>query len=154
LTKPLVYLCGPITGLSYQDARHGWRGDIRSKIDKQIDLLSPMRQEKHLSEIQQISPEAYPDNPVSTELAIISKDFLDVQRSTLVVANFLGATQLSVGSICEVSWAYALRKQTVFIMEATGAVHDRFFLKGQAQYFVTSVDQAADIVNSLLLPGI
>lgn len=151
-----VYLCGPITGLSYEEARHGWRSKMRKLVDSRIDLLSPMRQENHLAEIKKISPEAYPENPVSTAKAIVAKDFLDVTAADIIVANFVGAKELSVGSICEVSWAYALRKPVILVMEKEGNVHDRFFIKEQIEFNhgIHNVEEAAEMVNMLLLPGV
>ena len=46
-----VYLAGPISGLSYEEARYGWRSEILGMIDGDIDVLSPMRQEGHLKEV-------------------------------------------------------------------------------------------------------
>lgn len=153
--KPSVYLCGPITGLSYGEARNGWRAEFASYMDQTlIDLYSPMRQENHLlSELQTIEHKAY-DGVLASARGIVAKDRLDVQRATIVVAGFLGAKVVSIGSICEVAWADAWQKPTIIIMEPAGNCHDRFFLTELAAYRVATIKEAAGVASAILLPGI
>lgn len=149
-----VYLCGPITGLSYQDARFGWRKKIADILDPSIGVLSPMRQEGHLAEVQKINHMPTNDRPLHTQRGIVRKDKLDVRRSTIVCANFLGATEVSQGSLIELGWADMADKDIMLIMEPEGNIHDRFFARDLASYRVTSVEEAAHTINSLLLPGV
>lgn len=149
-----VYLCGPITGLSYGEARNGWRKVVGEKIAPTIEVLSPMRQEGHLSEIQEIAHKPYEYNPLSSSRGIVSKDYLDVKRSDIVIANFLGAKAISVGSVMEIAWAWAMRKDVILVIEAEGNPHDRFFLTEQCPYRVETVEEAAAMANALLLPGV
>src|SRR5688572_1825858 len=121
--KPRIYLCGPITGLSYGEARNGWRREFATYVDDNlIDLYSPMRQEGHLAEVQSIEHKPY-DGVLSQSRAIVAKDLLDIRRADLIVANFVGAKDHSVGSICEVAWSYLLDKPVISIMEPSGNVH-------------------------------
>lgn len=152
--KPRIYLCGPITGLSYGEARNGWRAEFASYIDQSlIDLFSPMRQEGHLSEVQSIEHKPYA-GVLSSAKGIVAKDLLDVKRATLVVANFRGAKIHSIGSICEVAWTYILGNPCIGIFEPAGNVHDRFFLTEQIQFRVETVREAAEHAKSILLPGV
>lgn len=152
--KPSIYLCGPITGLSYGEARNGWRAEFASYIDRTlIDVYSPMRQEGHLSEVQSIEHKPY-DGILSSARGIVAKDRLDVQRATVVVGGFLGAKLVSIGSICELAWADAWQKTTIIILEPKGNCHDRFFLTEMADYRVPTVKEAADVASAILLPGI
>src|ERR1043165_5987499 len=114
--KPRIYLAGPITGLSYKDARYGWRKEFAEYVGESFDLFSPMRQEGHLAEIQTIEHKPY-DGILSTAKAIVAKDRLDVQRADLVIAGFLGAPMASIGTTVELGWADAWEKTTIIIME-------------------------------------
>jgi hypothetical protein len=150
-----VYLCGPITGLSYQAARYGWRKTIADMLDPSIGVLSPMRQEGHLSEVQAINHNPTNDRTLHTQRGIVRKDKLDVRRSTIVVANFLDAKVVSQGSLIELGWADMADKDIMLIMEKDGSnVHDRFFARDLASYRVDSVEEAAHTINALLLPGV
>ena len=46
-----VYLSGPITGLTYGEARYTWREEFAKKAPG-IRVLSPMRHEGHLAEMR------------------------------------------------------------------------------------------------------
>lgn len=152
--KPRVYLAGPITGLSYGEARHGWRAEFAKYLDPAIEAYSPMRQENHLSEIQLIEHKPY-DGILSQAKAIVAKDRLDVQRADLIVAGFLGAKLVSVGTLIEIGWADAWNKTTIIIMEPDGSnPMDRFFLTEMADFRVATVKEAADVANAILLPGV
>jgi len=50
--KGSVYLSGPIAGQTYDDARFGWRKEFAEKMAIGIKVLSPMRHEGHLAEVQ------------------------------------------------------------------------------------------------------
>lgn len=152
--KPSIYLAGPITGLSYREARFGWRQEFASYIDPtRIDVFSPMRQEGHLAEIQTIEHKPY-DGVLSQAKAIVAKDKLDVKRADLIVAGFLGAKIVSAGSLIELGWADAWEKTTIMILEPHGNPHDRFFVTEVADFRVSSVREAAEVANAILLPGV
>lgn len=149
-----VYLCGPITGLSYNQARYGWRKDFSDQLDKSITVLSPMRHEGHLAEVRKIKKGSYDGNVFSSSKGIRAKDKLDVQMADVVVACFLGAKEFSIGSVMEIGWADWAGKQILLIMEDKGNIHDRFFMADAAAFRVSDVSEAAAICNSLLSIGI
>lgn len=154
--KPAVYLCGPIHGLTHDEARYGWRFEIRKYLNKSIDVLSPMRQEGHLKEIGVIKsePDLYDASPISRAKAIVAKDCLDIDRSDLLVVNMQGAKIPSIGSIFEMGYAYKAGKRIVLIMGDEDKVHNHVFVKEPAAITVPSVAEAAEIVNMLLTPGL
>lgn len=154
-----VYLAGPITGLSYLDARYGWRKMFADRLHPSIQALSPMRQEGHLAEIKVIGHTPYDSHQLSSSKGIVGKDKLDVQRSDLVVFNFLGAKVVSRGSLIELGWADAYGKPIIIVLEKADTAafqnpHDYFFATELAQFRVDSIEEAAEMTNALLLPGI
>lgn len=149
-----VYLGGPIAGLSYAAARNGWRTDFAPLLDPSIQPLSPMRQEGHLAEIKEIGVHGYDQNQLSSAKGIVAKDCLDIDRSALVVFNFLEAKKLSAGSIWEMGYAKRAGKPIVIIMESEGNPHDHVFIVTSADFRCTSIEEAAKVVNALLLPGV
>lgn len=152
-----VYLAGPITGQSYEEARNGWRKEFAGYLDFNIQPLSPMRQEGHLAEIKKISGHGYDHNQLSTDKGIFSKDKLDIERCAIAVFNFLGAPRVSIGSVWEMGYAHARGTPIILIMESGEEVeniHDHCFVTEAASYRCTTVREAAQIVNALLTPGI
>src|SRR6266496_3983065 len=134
-----IYLAGPITGLTYEQARFGWRKEFATYLDFNIESLSPMRQESHLAEIKNIDGHGYDYNQLSTNKGIFSKDILDIERCDLAVFNFLGATKVSVGSIWEMGYAYARGKPIILVMEPDRKnIHDHLFVTEAAAFRCTT----------------
>lgn len=153
MTK-LVYLAGPITGLTYEDARFGWRQEFKNLLHPHLNVLSPMRHELHLAEQGTIEDVDYPDNPLNTSRGIVTKDRMDIRRASVFVACLLGAKSVSVGTLIECGWANAYGLPIVVVVEDEGNCHDRLFLREIADYRVNGVVDATSIVNGLLSEGV
>lgn len=151
-----VYLSGPIQGLTYKDARYGWRKEFTDMLDPEIVVLSPMRHEGHLAELndQPIEIGRLPKNMFSRPKMIVAKDYLDIDESTIVVINLLGATKISQGTIAEVGYATAKGKTIIVIREPEGNIHNTPFISEAASAVVGSCWEAAQLVNSLLSEGL
>lgn len=152
-----VYLAGPISGLSYEEARNGWRKEFAGYLDFNLKPLSPMRQEGHLAEIKSIDGHGYDYNQLSTDKGIVAKDILDIERCDLVVFNFLDASRVSIGSIWEMGYAFARAKPIILVMESgkdVQNIHDHLFVTEAAAFRCTTLKEAAEIANALLVPGI
>ena len=151
-----VYLSGPITGVSYNEARFGWRAKFADYLDEGIIPLSPMRHEGHLAELSTEAETVLPPGKThifSHPRMIVSKDMLDIEQCDLMVVNLLGATTVSQGTIWEMGYAKGKGKQLVVIMEANN-VHKSPFIRESANIVVDNVEDAIMIVNSLLSEGI
>jgi len=156
-----VYLAGPITGLSYGEARHGWREafpELFSPVIREhVKFYSPMRGKDHLAEINKIiGGDVYKSNPITSAAGITTRDHNDVYTSHVMVANFLGAKSGSLGTGIEFGWASAYKVPIVTIMEPEGSgnPHDHLMIKHLSGYIVHDLETAARIVQLILLPGI
>lgn len=162
-----IYLAGPITGLSYGEARHGWREEFDAILYKMgpafrhIKCRSPMRAKQHLETLEEIG--ATGDQPeydhfISKGRAIVERDRNDVRTSDAVVFNFLGASVASVGSCIEIGWADAFRVPTVLIIEDYARIlknpHEHLMVDGICGYRVNNLQDAAFAVANMLTPGI
>lgn len=159
MSKPAIYLCGPITGLSYNDAFDGWRGVFQrtldpARLDHAIDIYNPMRHQGAMAEVGCIEAtnEAYEHNPLMTERAVVAKDKLDVKRSSLIVVCLLGATTITVGSLIELGWADAWDIPILLIMEKSGNPHEHLFVRTIASFRTDNIEEAASMAYMLLLP--
>jgi nucleoside 2-deoxyribosyltransferase len=154
-----VYLAGPITGLSYGEARHGWREEMKTLLAPGIEAFSPMRGKDHLKHLDKITGDAksvYASNPMTTGRGITGRDRFDVMTCDVMVAYFLGAEKASVGTCIEFGWADAFRKPVVRIMETDSAKnpHDHLIMNEIATYDVQNLEDAARLVNLLCSAGI
>lgn len=144
-----IYLAGPISGLSYDDATFGWREKFAGLMPEHIHCHSPMRGKKYLSAVKDLGQKL----PESIGRSILVRDYDDVQTCDLIVAHFLDAPRVSIGTCCEFGFAYALQKPLVMINKP-GSIHDHTFLTEIAGWVVEDVEQAAIIAINFLTPGI
>jgi nucleoside 2-deoxyribosyltransferase len=146
----LLYLAGPITGLTWNNSQ-SWREGVTKALPQEIRTISPLRGQRHsLSGV--IKAEAYVGDPTVTDRGINGRDRFDVFRCDAILINFLGATQVSKGTMIEIGWADALRKPIIVVMEDSGNVHDHPMLRDNALYIVNNLDEAVKLVEALLLP--
>jgi nucleoside 2-deoxyribosyltransferase len=142
-----IYLCGPISGLSYGDCTD-WRKYAASKLADDIIPLSPMRGKEYLKS-QSSMPQA--DHQVmSTADAIIARDRNDVMSCDMLLANFLGAKITSIGSVVELGWADAWRKPVILVMEKTGNIHSHPFVDKLCGFKVHTLDEGIEVANAIL----
>jgi nucleoside 2-deoxyribosyltransferase len=154
--RKTVYLAGPITGTSYEEATNGWRKEIAAQLDEEgISCLSPMRGCEHLKGTSKFTSleKDYGVNPVTTAAAIVARDRNDVRTCDLMIVNFLGATQRSLGTAVEFGWADRYDKPIILIMEDEGNVHEHVMLTHLAGFRVRTLEDAVLLAEHILLPG-
>lgn len=153
----VVYLSGPITGLTYREARYGWRKKFIQWLDEGIIVLSPMRHEGHLAEMKKIpmEPDNLPTHLFSHPKMIVGKDFLDIEQCTIMLVNFIGAKKVSQGTIIEMGYARGLHKTIITAAtEEDLKVHNSPFIPVLSDVIVPTLKEAAIIVNSLFSEGV
>jgi nucleoside 2-deoxyribosyltransferase len=104
-----IYLCGPITGLSYHDAVD-WRNKatnwFRLRSEQPVGTIDPMQGELKTS----VPQERMKD--------ILALDYHYVTKADLILANFLHTSDnISSGSISELAWAWTNRTPIIAIMK-------------------------------------
>lgn len=168
--KRTVYLAGPITGLKYHDARYGWRKDFADLLPEHVLPMSPIRFKDYLRDEASLAgdPDMYPGHLLSRPKGIVCRDHNDLHKADAMVACFLGAERVSIGTCIEFGWAHAYDIPVVMVIENEGNIHvhengqDRrvdnphwhAMLTEIAGYVTPSLDEAAKIVEYLLTPGI
>lgn len=148
----LVYLAGPITGMTY-DAATQWREDVALNLPTGMRGISPMRGKEYLKTLVPDNlPSVLKDGtlPMSGARAIFSRDTFDIRRSDVVLANLRGADRVSVGTVFELGYAHALGKTVIVVMEAAGNPHDHPFVREAATFVVGTTDEALALMRSLV----
>lgn len=157
-----VYLAGPITGLTYQQAAQTWRKEFANLLHARaphIECFSPMRAKEFLDNDQSLGCTGVELDKIGHALArplgILARDSNDVRNRDAIVACFLGATdRVSIGTVWEIGHARALNKPIIVVMEPTGNIHDHVFITHSAGYVVDTLDEAALICGTLLTPDL
>ena len=145
-----VYLAGPILGCSYGGAME-WREYVKTLFPENIICLSPMRNKEYLRGETVINKSEYADNPLSTPQGINTRDRNDVIRCDVLLANFLNATQPSLGTGVEFGWADILRKPVVATMKETD-IHYHKMIRGIAGYIFPTIEESVEMVKKILIP--
>ena len=148
LPTKTVYLAGPISHLSHEAATYGWRKDFAEAMPSHIHCISPMRSTNDRAHIKKLPKQP----PADVLKRVVTRDFFDIQTCDLIVANFLDADIVSIGTCCEFGFACALRKPVIMVHKK-GDVHDHGFLTHIAGWVVKDLNKAIDLTINTLTPG-
>lgn len=150
--KGTVYLGGPITGKTFDDANR-WRRLAAEELCKYgIRCLSPLRGKDALKSKGVLHGTSYEGSPLTLSKGFVARDRFDVSRSDVVLLNFSDATSVSIGTMVEVGWADAARRPIVMIPDQHG-LYKHGFLDELCQYIVPDLHSALSIVRTLILEG-
>ena len=137
-----VYLCGPITGTSYEECTD-WRNyAVKFLEDKGFTVIDPMRGKYYLAKETDIK-DAYEGTLHSGKHTIYKRDRFSVVKSDIIFCNLLGANSVSIGSVSEIAWGDLLHKFVVVIMEE-GNIHNHAFIKEAATNTMPTLDEGLD----------
>lgn len=153
-----VYLAGPITGQSY-DGATDWREYTKLKFYElctqtyhQIHGLSPMRHKSEFLRQETKIEDTYEHDVMSCQRGIYGRDKLDCHRADLVIANFLGADRVSIGTVMEVAWAAGNGIPVILVMENEGNPHEHAMIREAAYWRVDNLDEAIITTYKILVP--
>ena len=148
----LVYLAGPITGVSYGECTE-WREKVKEMVDDSISTLSPMRGKQFIKERSNgMGIEmAYEDSPLASNKGINTRDYNDVRRADAIFVNFLGAEKVSIGTVMEIAWARAFSIPVVCVMEKDN-IHQHSMLNYACGYILGTLEEGVAVLEAILLP--
>ncbi|KKL18606.1 hypothetical protein LCGC14_2473800, partial [marine sediment metagenome] len=142
MSMPKVYLAGPIAGCSWDEAMD-WRKYARTPSG--CEVVSPLRCEGYLQGSKKLPNDT--DEPMSTGHAITVRSHWDSVKADVVLANFIDAKSVSIGSCFELAWAWEARIPCVIVLDE---LHDHPFVRESAYAVLNCVDTAIDSVLKLL----
>lgn len=144
-----VYLSGPISGLTFDEA-DDWRNDFQYCLTDNIKCLDPLRCKEALRETGQvIDGNLPPESVVFRDEFIGMRDEWDTTRSDAIVVNLLGAKIASIGTILEIGMARNARVPILLIMEDDDNVHEHCMIRAYATMRFNNVSDCLDAVNAL-----
>lgn len=169
---PKIYLAGPITGCTY-DGCTDWRNQFAQSINmiplathpasgpnkhlviqpgepRYIKCLDPMRAKSYLKSLGEMIYDEYPQDVLSCQRGIMTRDFFDCTRCDLVFVNLLGATRVSIGTVMEIAWAFQARIPVVAAIEETGNLHDHGMIREAIGFRLSTLEDAARTIRAIL----
>jgi Nucleoside 2-deoxyribosyltransferase len=146
-----IYLTGPITGCSEKQASD-WRKYVRDRLAPGLVAIDPMRDAVDFSVVseRQLDDTARLQNLLHGR-EILERNRVDIARCDVLLANFLGAQRISIGSVGELFWADAFRKPVIIVREAHHNLHDHGLINAIAFLTLNKLDSAIDKINRLLI---
>jgi hypothetical protein len=147
-----IYLVHPISGLSYDEVVNYYTEKIKFCRDfLGLEVLCPMTGKNYLRNDPALRSHGYDKYPASTNHAIFSRDKWMVQTADIIYASFIGAKNVSIGSMMELAWASHFGKHTIVVMEPNN-IHQHAFVLEAAQV-IFNVEKDADEYLEKLVRG-
>lgn len=152
--EKLVYLGGPITGLSWEEATR-WRTEVGARLMTEgFRVLSPLRGQKSCKgDAQMKSTYGEKAHPTVTDKAINRTDLDDIRNSNLVFLNFLGSKTKSIGTCIEIGFAYGLAKPIIAVMEPDN-IHHHAMLHDCTAIIFETLEEAVEYAVTFLKGGL
>lgn len=148
-----VYLAGPITGESWQEANE-WREDFKRQFESNYPQLigySPLRHKTYLQNETKIH-HSYEDTVFSSQRGIFARDLNDVLTADLVFVNLLNTKIISVGTVMEIAWAQGFNIPRIVVMEKENNIHEHPMIREACPFRVETLDEGFDLIAKILLP--
>lgn len=152
-TDFLVYLAGPITGLTF-DGCENWRSLAKADLASAgIKAVSPLRAKEYLRQVPGAltgTGEEYRHLGVlSTPRGVMTRDRYDATRCDALLVNLLGADRVSIGTVMEIAWADLCRTPIVVAMEPSGNPHEHMMIAEAIGFRVDSLAEALHVVKAI-----
>jgi nucleoside 2-deoxyribosyltransferase len=153
-----VYLAGPISGCTWEEAT-GWRNEVRDQLLRSsIKAVSPLRAKVYLRECTNPIKDHYDDDDIdvnafqnmSTPRGITTRDRFDCLNTNVLFVNLLGTDRVSIGTAMEIAWADANRIPSVIVIEDEGNPHDHAMINECTGYRVNTLEKGIEIVKAIL----
>jgi len=143
----MIYLAGPITGCTYDEATN-WRETFPGMVGDKVKCLSPMRGKAFLSGLAK--PLGEHDTVLTQQRGIWCRDHFDVHRCKALVVNLLDSKIVSIGTMFELAWASERKVPVILVMEDSGNIHEHPFVRESAHFRVNNLDDAAELVREII----
>jgi hypothetical protein len=134
-----TYLCGPIEGLSFEQATE-WRNTAKLQLGLVgVDVLDPTRRTSYIN-----------DNSEHAAARVWKCDLQDISHSSVILANLSDDLPgKKWGSVAEIAHGHTKNKIIIVILGKDQWIHP--FIKSYATEIHRSLDSALDAVKEYYL---
>jgi hypothetical protein len=144
-----VFLCGPITGMTLPEAK-SWRRTVIAALAGEARFIDPTRDSPDTTRrSENAATRSLTARRLLHGKRTVTHDRFDIRRSDLVLACFLGAKAVSIGSVGEIFWADAMGKPVIVVREEDN-LHNHDMLNEIAGWIFDNLDEAIGQVKKLI----
>ena len=147
--KPIVYLCGPIDGLTYRAAAQ-WRHYVEYTLDRSCEILSPLRG-KEVEDENHIMQGSSGRHVLESAAAITLRDLSDVRRADVILV-YLEEDSPGFGTGVELGIALERHTPVILVVPPTHPLRSHPFLQASVlgMLVVNEMHEALVVIRTLL----
>jgi hypothetical protein len=143
-----IYCVHPISGLCADDV-FTYYEETKSTMEKLgYDVFVPMFGKGFMRTETEFKAHDY-SSPLTKNHSIFNRDKWMVKQSDILYANFMGAKNISIGSMMELAWGSDSDKQVVVVMEEDN-VHMHAFVLEAATIVFHSEAEALEYLRQII----
>jgi nucleoside 2-deoxyribosyltransferase len=153
MSKPRIYLAGPIGHLSFEGAT-AWRNKAAQMLSQLgIAAYSPMRKKDFLAGEEPLPtrPNVH-EHPLGTSKGIMTRDHRDCVTADAVLFNFSGVQRVSLGSAMELAWCFDRHIPTVVVAEKDNPNISHPMAHEAVNFRVDTLEEGIELIRTIVLP--
>ena len=145
-----AYLAGPMCQMTLQQA-NVWRLYVEEELAPYgVRCRNPFRAKEKFFQDNKLIGLNYDRTPLQlSDKYVLFRDRNDVLSSDLVFVNFLGALEVSIGTVMEISWATLLRKPVVIVAEPDN-IHLHPMIRESTAFIVPTLEDGIEVTVEVL----
>jgi nucleoside 2-deoxyribosyltransferase len=152
--KASIYLAGPMSGLTWRQAL-AWRKVVEAELSSRWRLINPVRAQVPEERMDDIIPCPTQKNRKKVDLwvtatGVTAQDEFFIDQSDWILAHFLGAEIVSIGTVWEMGYGWANNKKIITVLEPE-SIHDHGFVRRRSHVFTPSLDEAIQFFKAIAL---
>jgi len=152
MDKPVIYLAGSMTGLTWKEALE-WREQATWQLEDKWKLINPVRQQLGSDENAMIEASTQKDGNLilaHTATGICAQDEFYIDQCDWLFCNLLGAPRVSIGTMWELGYAWGQDKKILTVVEP-GSIHDHPFVRRRSHIFTPDFDEAVEFFATIAI---
>lgn len=150
MLKPLtIYCIGGVSGHSYDAIKECFEKRSERLTKMGYNVLHPWIAQEHLRNELSLRSVGYDDNPVTTNKAICATDFWRVDQCDILFPDFTRCKErVSIGSVSEMSRAYAKEKLIISVLPKDN-IHNHAFILEMSGVIFEEIEDAYNYFSML-----
>lgn len=150
-----IYCAGPISGLSYDEAMKVFTERVNILSEIGFDVFYPMMGKEYLRNDIKLKAHGYENHPSSSNHSIVGRDTWMIDQSQIIFPDFSiqnnikdieKIKRVSIGSCCEIGYAYAKNKYIITVMNEEN-IHRHAFILEMSDIVFEKIQEAYDYLE-------
>jgi hypothetical protein len=142
-----VYLSGPVTDKSIPDLS-AWRDQVATQLGTSWAVYDPTKGPVVTQRLSGVTGATRRPEFKGFAHDMVARNRVALSNCDLVIANLIGAKEVSIGTVGELFWADAFHRPIILLRETSGNRHDHLMINEIATWIVQTVPEAIDLART------